>query len=290
MKISITGLRGFVGVETQKLLEKEGHTVIGYDIMDGFDIRDKDQLEEVVHEEKPDRILHLAAIARFADADKDPKLAFETNVLGTKNVTEVAKRYHIPLVYSSTGSAIMPLDNYPAPFDESIPARGNSVYGTSKALGEYYVREHTPHIILRYSHLYGIGKERHGLIGGFYDRIKRGTAPILYNGRQTNDFLFSSDVARANHLALTAPWTAWNEIYNIGTGHELSALEAGKVICDVLGYVGDIEIKPGRQVDPDRFCFNVEKANQYLGFKAKFSFEAGLKEMLAQGWEIKTEK
>lgn len=276
MKILITGDRGFVGTETKKLLSE--HEVIGYDIMDGFDIRDATQLEGVVKTTQPDRILHLAAVARFADADKDSKLANDTNVIGTANVTWIAKKYHIPLVYASTGSVYMPIKLAP-PITEEFPAIGNSVYGCTKRIGELYVEEHTPHIILRYAHLYGKEKRMHGLIGGFLERINRGLAPTLYGGKQSNDFTYILDVARANVLALTAPWDKWNQVYNIGTGEELSAEEAGKIVCEIAGYKGEIEVKEQRTVDPGRFVYDCKKAEVMLGFKAEYDFKKGLEHM-----------
>ena len=285
MKILITGNLGFVGGETTKLLEKEGHQIIGYDLMDGFDIRDSKQLEQVILEEKPDRILHLAAIARFADADADPKLTHETNIMGTANVSYVAKKYHIPLVYSSTGSVYMPINNE-GQIKEDWPAKGNSVYGCTKYMGELYVKEHTPHIILRYAHLYGKEKRMHGLIGGFVERISRGLAPTLYGGKQSNDFTYIKDIARANYFALVAPWDKWNQVYNIGTGQELSAKEAGEAICEALKWPKDkVEIKEQRTVDPNRFWFDCSKAEIVLGFKAEWSFAKGLKDMFNDGPE-----
>jgi UDP-glucose 4-epimerase len=207
MRILITGDKGFVGAETRRLLEAQKHEVIGFDLMDGFDIRDIDQLVKVVAMERPDRILHLAAIARFADADANPKLAHETNVLGTMNVAAVASRLHVPLVYASTGSVYMPIKQKP-PITEDFAACGNSVYGCTKYLGELYVRQVTPHIILRYAHLYGHEKRMHGLIGGFLARIERGLAPTLYGGKQSNDFTYIKDVAKANVMALTRPGTS----------------------------------------------------------------------------------
>lgn len=285
MKILITGDKGFVGSETRKLLHAGPvpvHSIVGYDLMDGFDIRDAQQLEAVVQQERPDRILHLAAIARFSDADKDPKLAHETNILGTMNVAYVAKKYHIPVVYSSTGSVYMPIVDFTGSIKEDWRAVGNSAYGYSKYVGETYIREVTPHIILRYAHLYGKEKRMHGLIGGFLERINRGLAPTLYGGKQSNDFTYIKDVARANVLALTAPWDKWNQVYNIGTGEELSAEEAGKLICDASGYEGKIDIKDGRTVDPERFWFDCSKAERMLGFKYEYSFADGLKDMFAE--------
>lgn len=282
MKILITGDRGFVGSETKRLLIEQGHEVIGYDIMDGRDIRDMYTLEKTVGQSNPDRILHLAAIARFADADKDPRLAFETNVIGTKNAVDVAKEYHIPLVYSSTGSVYMPITDFTGSIKEDWPAKGNSVYGCTKYAGETYVTTHNPYIILRYAHLYGKEKRMHGLIGGFVERISRGLAPTLYGGKQSNDFTYIKDVARANCLALAAPWDKWNQVYNVGTGEELSAEAAGKIICEATGWKGEIEVKDGRTVDPERFLFDVSKAERMLGFKAEYNFKKGLSDMFAK--------
>lgn len=285
MKVLITGDKGFVGSETTRLLANklvpgtnERIEVIGYDLMRGQDIRDKDLFRRYVKHYRPDRILHLAAIARFADADKDPKLAFETNVLGTQNVAEVAKEFHIALVYSSTGSVYMPINGEP-PITESFQARGNSVYGCTKYMGELCVKEHTPHIILRYAHLYGTEKRNEGLIGNFITRIERGVAPQLYGGKQSSDFTYIKDVAEANYLAITASWDKWNEVYNIGTGEEISAEKAGELICKLTGWTGGMSQTSRREVDPNRFVFDITKAREKLGFNPQYTFEQGLKEM-----------
>lgn len=277
MNILITGDQGFVGSETRRQLE--GHNIFGYDLMNGYDIRDQEQLRAVVEAVRPQRILHLAAIARFADADANPKLAYETNILGTKNVALVAGRFHVPVVYASTGSVYMPIGEKP-PIREDFRACGNSVYGCTKLIGEKLVEAYAhPWIILRYAHLYGAEKRMHGLIGGFTDRISRGLAPTLYGGKQSNDFTYIKDVARANVLALTAPWDKWNQTYNIGTGEELSAEAAGKLICKAVGWKGKIEVRTQRSVDPDRFVYDCSKAERMLGFKAAYDFAAGLKDM-----------
>ena len=284
MKILITGNRGFVGAETQKYIEAQGHQVLGYDIMDRMNICDVNQLDQFVGSQWPDRILHLAAIARFADADRNPDLAHQTNVLGTANVSAVAQKYHVPVVYASTGSVYMPIKEKP-PITEEFWAGGNSVYGCTKYMGELLIKKclpAAPYIILRYAHLYGKEKRMHGLIGGFVDRISRGLAPTLYGGKQSNDFTYIKDVARANYLALSAPWDKWNQIYNIGTGEELAAKKAGEIVCDALGWdKKKIDIKEQRTVDPDKFVFDVSKADTMLGFKAEYDFAKGLKDMFA---------
>ena len=291
MKILITGDQGFVGTATKKLIkstpisdyvmEARVTELVGYDIMHGKDIRNIKQLDQFVVEYKPERILHLAAIARFSEADQDPLRAYETNVVGTVNVAEVAAKHQIPLVFASTGSTYMPIEQEP-PITEEFQVRGNSVYGVTKAIAEKAVQEiASPWIILRYAHLYGKEKRHHGLIGGFLERINRGLEPQLYGGQQSNDFTYIKDVARANLLALTAPWDAWNQAYNIGSGEELTAEAAGRIICEQAGYTGEIKQSKSRTVDPQRFVYATVKAETMLGFKAEYRFEAGLKDMFS---------
>jgi nucleoside-diphosphate-sugar epimerase len=279
MRVLITGDRGFVGAATRAVFENAGHEVVGFDIMDRLDVRDEGALRRVVEEREPDRILHLAAIARFADADAAPLVALSTNVEGTRVVARIASDLRVPLVYASTGSVYMPIDEDP-PIRETFRASGNSLYGCTKYLGELLVQESaSPWIILRYAHLYGPEKRGHGLVGGFLDRINRGMAPVLYGGQQSNDFTYIRDVARANLLAVSASWDCWRHVYNIGTGEELTATQAGRLVCDAFGYDGEVAVERGREVDAARFVYDTSKASRMLGFTAEYSFAAGLLDM-----------
>ena len=102
----------------------------------------------------------------------------------------------------------------------------------------------------------------------------------MYGGKQSNDFVYIKDVAEANYLAVMAPWDKWYQAYNVGTGEEITAEEEGKMICEVAEYKGGIEKREGRTVDPDRFVYDISKAEKILGFKAKFDFKLGLIDML----------
>jgi nucleoside-diphosphate-sugar epimerase len=279
VRILVTGSSGAVGTATVPLLEAANHQVDGYDVLDHADIRDGVQLARRLESGQIDRILHLAAVARFADADADPLRAYGTNVLGTEVVAQTAQRFSIPLVYASTGSVYMPVEQVP-PITEDFQARGNSVYGVSKYLGELMVRKiRSPWIILRYAHIYGHQKAGKGLIGAFLDRVSRGLAPTLYGGKQSNDFTYIEDIATANLKALTAPWDAWNQVYNIGTGEEITAEDAVEALSEVFDYRGPIEHLGSRAVDSQRFVYDVRKATERLGFTAEYSFKQGLKEM-----------
>ena len=161
--------------------------------------------------------------------------------------------------------------------------KGNSVYGCSKCVGELYVRSfHNPYIILRYAHLYGRGKRKHGLVAGALERIKRGAEPRLYGGLQSNDFTYIDDIVQANYLALTAPPFAWHQVYNIGTGEEITAEEAMNEVCNVSKYQGEIKREEVRTVDAERFVFDISKARDMLGYDPKYNFHDGLVKMFSE--------
>lgn len=274
-KVIVTGGSGFVGSHTIKALEEKGYKVFNFDLKEGWNIRRDSLLSHVI--EKGDKVLHLAAIARFAEADVNPKLAFETNVLGTANVAKIAwYKGAERVVYSSTGSVYMPIIEEP-PITEKFRATGNSVYGCSKYLGEIYLQERkVPWVILRYAHLYGEGKIGHGAVGGFIDRMKRGLAPRLYGGKQSNDFTYIKDIVEANILALETP--SINETYNIGTGEELTTEDVFNVLKDFFHYDKEFERLEQRTVDPQRFVYDISKAKNLLKYKPKFSFREGMED------------
>lgn len=274
--IFITGHLGFVGKHTVKHLLALGHKVVGYDITEGNDIRDYDRLLKMI--ESGMKVLHLAAVSTFWGADNDPINAFITNALGTKNIIQAAKAKGAErVVYASTGSVYMPIVE-PSPLTENHRAMGNSHYGCSKRLGELYVLQvDSPYVILRYAHLYGQGKEKEGAVGGFIDRMRRGMAPVLYGGKQSNDFCYIKDVVQANELALFTP--NLNEIYNIGTGEETTTEDIFKIMQKVSGYNKDFEYQNQRSVDASRFVYDISKARKLLKYNPQWSLKKGLEDM-----------
>ena len=278
-KIVVTGGLGFVGTHTSKALRERGYIVLDYDLKQGMDIRIFEQIYAVI--QPGDKVLHLAAIARFSEADQDPLNAYVTNVDGTYHVAQACEiKGAERLVYSSTGSVYMPIQEEP-PITEKFGAKGNSVYGCSKYIGELWIKnecDKVPYIILRYAHLYGEGKIGHGAIGGFIDRMNRGLAPTLYGGAQSNDFTYILDIVQANILALEAPKKAWNQEYNIGTGYELTTEEVFIQLQKFFKYDKEFERLEQRTVDANRFVYDISRARKFLGYKPQFNFEQGMKD------------
>lgn len=278
-RVIVTGSMGFVGSHTVKALLAKGYAVVGYDIASGFDLLDYKQLCGVIR--RGDVVIHEAAIARFADADKDPLLAYRVNVQGTENVAKACKKNGAErLIYASTGSVYIPIEQEP-PITEQFRVCGNSVYACSKCTAEKLVQAYkTPWIILRYAHLYGEGKIGHGAIGGFIARMNQGLQPIVYGGRQSNDFTAIKDIVQANLLAIETEHV--NEIFNIGSGEELTTIGVFEIMRKFFKYDKEFDVRPARIVDPMRFVFDISKARKLLGYNPQFSFEAGLKDWLGE--------
>ena len=270
-----------MGSHTIPALQKLGYEVFNLDLKTGWDIRKIEDLRKVI--EQGDKVLHLAAISRFKDADDDPYNAYMTNVLGCGNVASVCQEKRAErLVYSSTGSVYMPVEQEP-PITENFKVRGNSVYACSKHWGELVIQKiGFPHIILRYAHLYGEGRLMHGAIGAFLTRVERGLAPTLYGGKQSNDFTYIADVVQANILALQTAPVNLNNIFNIGTGEEITTEKVFEILKKYTGYKGEIEKMPYRSVDPMRFVYDILKARDVLGYRPEYNFEKGIKEYLGK--------
>ena len=102
MKVIVTGGTGFLGKRLCKKLKNQNHDVISYDIIDGFDILNKNQLEEFINKFNPETIIHLAACADLNIFRDNPDISYKINVIGTRNILELCEKYKIRLLFAST--------------------------------------------------------------------------------------------------------------------------------------------------------------------------------------------
>tara|TARA_Y100000034_G_C6905707_1_gene420175 strand:+ start:3903 stop:4748 length:846 start_codon:yes stop_codon:yes gene_type:complete len=276
VRIVITGDEGFVGTHTKNLIKKirPDWEIIGFDRKSNRDINKPEQLREVI--EEGDKILNLAGCPRFEQAENDPSDAGATNIGGTYNVGKIAlEKGAERVVHASTGSVYMPV--FKVPITEEHCVQGTQIYGITKRVAEEVLwYSGCRRVILRYSHLYGEGKEW-GVIEAFKKRIIRGVKPVLYGGYQSKDFCYIEDVAHANILALETEHI--NSVFNIGTGEEMTIIDTVKAVSEVLNVDIDFEQLPPRSQDPPRMVFSIEKAKKYLGYEPKYSFRKGLEKL-----------
>lgn len=103
MKILVTGVKGQLGYDTVKELEKRGHTAVGVDIED-MDITDSDSVRRVIKEVSPDAVIHCAAwtaVDAAEDEENIPKVR-AVNAGGTQNIAQVCKELDCKMIYIST--------------------------------------------------------------------------------------------------------------------------------------------------------------------------------------------
>ena len=295
MRILVTGSSGLIGSYVfEKLRDK--HEVFGLDLKPSLhttiigDIRDYDLVEKIVG--SIDIVIHCAAQTSVAKSVEDPLFDAENNVIGTLNLLEAARKSRRlkRFVYISS-AAVYGVPGY-LPIDEDHPCRSISPYGVSKLAGEFYARifhelYKVPTVCIRPFNVYGRGQDPRspysGIISRFLDRISRGLPLVIYgDGWQTRDFIHVSDVADMIIIAIECEEAA-GEVFNCGTGREVSINEFARIMLSISGRNIEIEYSDSRPGDVRRSYADTRKAERILGFKPKISLEEGLKELLDSG-------
>jgi UDP-glucose 4-epimerase len=165
------------------------------------------------------------------------------------------------------------------------------MYGAAKTFNEGLLRSFhemygLDYVALRYFNVYG---PRMDVFGAYTEvlirwmgRIVAGLPPlILGDGRQTMDFVYVEDIARANILA--AKGDASDEVFNIASGTETSLNDLAAALLKVMGSDLRPEYGPERKVNPvSRRLADTRRAASKLGFQAQVSLEEGLARLV--GW------
>lgn len=202
MKILVTGSSGYIGSNLMEHIKTYDIEGVPFDLKNGDDINNHPHLMR--QSAGCDAIIHLAAIASIERCEESPKEAQITNVSGTTSVVFVAHKRKIPLVFSSSSSAVNPI----------------SVYGRTKLAGEEQVT-HIGGVSLRLANVYGgINFEKKDtVITRFVAKKRRGKKAVIYgNGLQTRDFVHVQDVCEALLYAVNAE----PKVYEVSTGKTTS--------------------------------------------------------------------
>src|SRR6476619_5847838 len=172
-----------------------------------------------------DVVFHLAAI-RITQCAEEPRLALEVLVDGTYNVFEAAVDACVRRVVASSSASVYGLaETFPTPEDHH-PYANDTFYGAAKVFNEGMLRSFRAmhgldYVALRYFNVYGPRMDVHGLytevLVRWMERIDDGLPPLIFgDGRQTMDFVFTADIARANVLAARSPVV--EGVYNVASG------------------------------------------------------------------------
>ncbi len=270
MRILVTGGAGFIGSHLVDAALAAGHEVAVLDDLSSgkkeqvpasaklfvVDIRDKDATRNVLADFKPNVVSHQAAQASVSVSMRDPALDASVNVLGGIHLAEACVEYGVErLVFASTGGAIYGEVKEGTLADEQHAKSPISPYAIHKLayeqlLAMYASQRGLAATVLRYANVYGPRQDPHGeagVVAIFFNRALAGE-PLQVNARREpgdggciRDYVFVSDVARANLLAIEGRLDA--PVVNCCTGVATSTEALAKLILEQSG--SNVELKQG---------------------------------------------
>ena len=313
MRAAVTGGAGFIGSNIVDALVADGVEVLVVDDLSHgseanlpaaarlavIDIRDGERIRAEFTGFRPDLVFHLAAQIDVRTSMIDPARDAAINVLGSVNVFDAALRAGARrVVNTSTGGAMYGVTDL-VPTPETAPAVPVSGYGTSKQTAERYAawfraQQGLETVTLRYGNVYGPRQDPHGdagVIAIFCNRVLTGVRPTVFgDGGQTRDFVFVGDIVAAN-LAAARAATLPHDVYNVGTGREVSVVQLVAAIAEAAGVEEDAfapVFEPARAGELQRSCLDVRRARAELGVPEPTALVDGLVHTLAWVRELES--
>ena len=297
MKILVTGGAGFIGSHLVDLLLEKGHKVKVIDdlstgkreninsniVMNNFSIEDQNNhLDEFFKANKFDYVFHLAAQSNLRVSLKDPIKDAEVNIIGSLNILKNCIKTNVKKLIFTSSSAVYPNLLSSSYFTENTSPRPESPYGLSKLLFENHLELQNKYrnlnsVVLRLSNVYGprqnsIGEG--GVVPVFFDRLRENKdLNINGSGKQTRDFIFVMDVARALDLSMNNNLSG---VYNISSGNETKIIDLAQ---KVRGFSkNQINIKHLKEIkEAKRSCLQNKKFRKATNWFPEYSLEKGLR-------------
>ena len=299
LNILITGYNGFIGTHLVKSLQSEKHKVIGLSDNENKNsnvIRIKKDIRSVTAREiryKIDAIIHLAALSDVQYCQNNPTECFETNVIGTQKMLELARQKNSKFVYVSTNHVYGIPKNLP--INEKHPTNPLSIYAASKLGGEIccqaYAKIYGMDItILRLYSVYGPKSPGHLVIARILDQLKTKRIIKLGNMYPKRDFVYVTDVVNAIKLVLEK--NSGFNVYNVGSEKSHSISEICKIIKNITGkkFIVKSTASLSRKTEVDNIVSDSSKIKK-LGWKVTVPLETGLKITISENpYETPTKK
>jgi UDP-glucose 4-epimerase len=238
-----------------------------------------------------DYCFHLAAL-RITHCAAEPREALDVMYKGTFNVLEACVQHQTKkLIFASSASIYGQADTFPTD-EKHHPYNNVTLYGAAKMANELMLRsfQHMyglKYNSLRYFNIYGPRMDIHGkyteVFIRWYRLIKEGKEPLIFgDGKQTMDFIYIEEIARATILALKAD--VHSEVFNIAGGEETSLEELCYLLLEVMGSTLKPKYIPlpeeRKNVEVVRRLANVSKAKKLIGFEARISLKEGIKRLV----------
>ena len=291
-KVLVTGGAGFIGSHVVDLLIDKGYRVIIIDnLSNGKTINlnpkakfykadiTKD-ISKIIAKEKPKICIHLAAQISVINSMKDPVFDAKTNILGSINLLKSCAKAGVKkFVYISSAAKFG--EPKKIKVKEEYPCNPTSPYGISKHAVEHYLPVfHMDYTIITPANVYGPRQDpkgEAGVISIFIDTLTKGkSCKIFGNGKQTRDFVYVKDLAKA---VITSLRKTTSKTYNIGSGKATSVNSLYNQLQSLIGK-GSKKYEPPRKGEVKHFVFDISKARKELKWKPETSLKKGLRETI----------
>lgn len=301
-RVLITGGAGFIGSHTADLLLSRGIPVRVLDnLSSGFrhNLPRQHDLLEFIEGDICDRNLvnrcmqdishcvHLAAQVSVVASLEDPEFSAQQNIIGYLNVLQAVKNHNVKrLVYASSAAVYGEPSEIPLP--EDAEKTQLSPYGLEKQVNELYAGLYrqlyqVSSLGQRFFNVFGPRQDPKspyaGVIALFVDRISESRPLTVFgDGKQTRDFIYVGDVARANVAALECQIEG---ACNIATGHETSLLNLIQVLSDITCKQSEVSFDAAREGDIVHSLAVAQKMKNDLGITAETTLREGLEKLIA---------
>jgi UDP-glucose 4-epimerase len=305
-RVLVTGGAGFIGSHIAEAYLRDGWEVVVLDdlsrgqesnVPEGAcfvraDVRSPEARQTLVTGRFDVLNHHAAQIDVRVSVDR-PAFDSQINVVGLVNLLEGAGEGGVSRVIFASSGGVVYGDPTVIPTPETAPKLPISPYGVSKLAGEYYLRALAAlrgfeGVAMRYANVFGPRqdpKSEAGVVSIFVSRLLAGQPLTVFgDGRQTRDYVFVKDVARANVLAASIPISGDGDLdgpaFNIATSVQRSVLELAASVGQVMGRKPELEFAEARAGELFRSALDVSKAKKVLGWAPQYVFEDGLRELV----------
>ena len=249
------------------------------------DITDRDAIDSIYRDEKPDIVINFAAESHVDRSIMDPGVFLKTNVVGTQVLMDACRKYGVKRFHQVSTDEVygdLPLDRPGLLFTEKTPIHASSPYSASKAGADllalaYFRTYKLPVTISRCSNNYGPYHFPEKLIPLMIVNALYGKQlPVYGKGENVRDWLFVEDHCHAIDLIIHK--SPVGEVYNIGGHNEMRNIDIVKLIVKELGKSDDLITFVADRAGHDlRYAIDPTKISNELGWLPKTKFADGLK-------------
>jgi len=309
-KVLVTGADGFIGSHLTEMLVRGGYDTRAFvmynslnswgwldhaptDVVGQFevfagDIRDPHGIEEAMKD--VDIVLHLAALIAIPFSYHSPDTYVQTNVTGTLNVLQAARRHGTARVVSTSTSETYGTAQF-VPITEEHPLNAQSPYAATKIGADqmalsFHRSFELPVAVLRPFNTYGPRQSARAVIPTIISQIAAGSRQIkLGSLTPTRDFSFVRDTARGFIQAMECD-EAIGQVTNIGSGFEISIGDTVNAIAEAMGV--EVEVVPDnarlrpQASEVERLFAGTQKAEKLFGWSPEYGGREGFVRGLAE--------